>query len=97
MKLNTKADFQRAGIRVNQNAATWREDGILYSAFFWKQENGRFQADRFHVVTPVPLAEEIRLAKSLSMRTNGRVVTSGQGMARLESVEIKDGRIVGKR
>ena len=95
-KLNTKADFKRAGITVHQNAACWRQDGILFSAFFWKKENGRYQADRFHVMTPIRLVDEIKTAKNLSLRTRGRVMTSGHGMTNLEAVAVQNGKILSK-
>ena len=95
-KLNTKADFKRAGIRVHQNAASWREDGNLFSAFFWKEKNGRWQADRFQVVSPMRLVDEIKIAKDLSLRTTGRIMTSGHGMTNLETVAIQNGKIISK-
>ena len=95
-KLNTKADFKRAGIKIHQNAASWRQDGILFSAFFWKEKNGRFQADRLQVVTPMRLVDEMKIAKNLSLRTRGRVMTSGHGMTKLETVSIQNGKILSK-
>ena len=95
-KLNTKADFRRAGIKIHQNAASWREDGILFSAFFWKENSGHYQADRFHVVTPMRLVYEMKLAKRISLRTKGRVMTSGHGMTNLEAVAVQNGKILSK-